>query len=214
MDQRLHDVPFALWVVGVAAGLLGVGLLLWLLFHAARGLVDQPRVPRSRATYGFYSVLCVALLAGAGGIFGLQRLLRDHARLDGGKTRVAEVRCQRSGAGKVRLTYAAARTPAVPASVESAGSSCVLTADLVTMRRFLGRVGMGTLVRVTRLGDEPRPPENPPWLVPAASTPAPLPMGLLVHHAREASVSVAPDDQAVFHLVASPEGLALEKSGG
>jgi hypothetical protein len=202
------------WAAGIGAGVLGAGLLLWLLFHAGRSLVDQPRVPRSRATYGFYTMLCVVLLAGAGVSFGLQRLMRDHARLDG-KTRMAEVRCERAGAGKVRLTYAAANAPAARASVESAGSSCELAADLVTMRSFMRRLGMGNLVRVTRLGGEARPPENPGWLTPDVRSPSALPLRLLVHDAREATVSLPPDDKAVFHLVASPEGgLALEKSGG
>jgi hypothetical protein len=201
------------WAAGIVAGVLGAGLLLWLLFHAGRSLVDRPRVPRSRATYGFYGMLCVILLAGAGVAFGLQRLLRDHARLES-KATVAEVRCQRTSAGKLRITYTALRAPADPSSVESAGPSCELAAELVTMRSFLHRLGMGTLVRVTRLGGEARPAQNPAWLVPDARSPGALPLRLVVRDARETTVSLPPDDKAVFNLVASPEGLALEKSGG
>ena len=215
MDQRLHEIPFGLWTAGIVAGLAGAALLVWLLWHAGRGLVDRPRVPRSRATYGFYTLLCLLLLAGAGITFGMGRLLRDHARVDAsGKARVAEVRCQRGSTGKVRMTYAAAKAPTTPASIESAGSSCQLEADVVTMRSFLGRVGMGTLVRVTRVGGEARPPENPAWLVFDPRAPGALPLSLLVRDAKQATLSVPPDDKAIFHLVATPQGLAFEKSGG
>jgi hypothetical protein len=215
VDQRLHEIPFVLLAAGIVAGLVGGGLLVWLLWHAGRGLVDRPRVPRSRATYGFYTLLCLVLLAGASVTLGLGRLLRDHARLDG-KTPVAEVRCERTSAGKVRITYSETKssTSSAPAPIEASGPSCELTADLVTMRSLLGRLGMGTLVRVTRVGREPRPPQNPAWLVPDAAVPAGLPLALVVRDSRVTTVTVQPDDKAVFHLVATPDGLALEKSTG
>ena len=217
----MHEIPFGLWAAGIVAGLVGAGLLVWLLWHAGRGLVDRPRIPRSRATYGFYTLLCAVLLVGAGVIFSLARLLRDHARLDvPGRAAVAELRCQKGGPGKVRITYSEARSPTLPASIESPGASCELAADVVTMRSLLGRLGMGTLVRVTRVGSEARPPQNPPWLVPDTALPGSLPLGLLVRDAKAATVSVKPDEKAVYHLVATPTGLALqesvavEKSGG
>jgi hypothetical protein len=217
MTGPIHELPVGLAVVGTVAGLVGAGLLVLLLWHAFRRVVDSPRIPLSKATYGALSVVCLVLL-GVGLVrLGIGRLLRDHARLDGagGKTRVAEVRCTPVAAGKVRITFAPIGAgTAKPEQFESNGPGCRVSAELVTMRALPARLGVATLVRVTQVGEEARPPENPDWLVPPANTVPGFPLALVVRGARSTSVSATPDARAVSHLVASPAGLELEKSGG
>jgi hypothetical protein len=217
MTGPIHELPVGLAVVGAVAGLAGVVLLAWLLWHAFRRVVDQPRIPLSKATYGALSLVCLALLAVGLVRLGIGRLLKDHARLDGagGKTRVAEVRCTPVSAGKVRITFAPVGAgTAKPEQFESNGPGCRVSAELVTMRALPARLGVATLVRVTRVGEEARPPENPDWLVPPPDAAPGFPLALVVRGARSTSVSAAPDERAVYHLVASPSGLELEKSGG
>jgi hypothetical protein len=216
MTGPIHEVPIALSVAGTVAGVAGAVLLAWLVWHALRRVVDSPRVPLSNATYLVLSLLCLALL-GVGLVrLGIGRLLRDHARLDAGgnKTRVAEVRCAPGAAGKVRITFAPVGAATAPEQFESAGPGCLLAAELVTMRALPARLGVGTLVRVTRVGEAARPAGNPPWLVPAPDAAPRFPLALVVREARTTSVSAQPDAQAVYHLLASPAGLELEKQTG
>jgi hypothetical protein len=162
MTGPIHEVPIALSVAGTVAGVAGAVLLVWLVWHAFRRVVDSPRIPLSNATYFVLSLVCAALLAVGLVRLGIGRLLRDHARLDanGSKTRVAEVRCTPGAAGKVRITFAPVGAAGAPEQFESAGPSCQVSAELVTMRALPARLGVGTLVRVTRVGEAPRPPEN------------------------------------------------------
>src|SRR5215213_11986853 len=103
MSGSLHEIPVALKTIGVVAGVVGAILFLWLIWHALRRVIDSPRVPMSRATYTVLGLVCLVLLAVAAFPFGVGRLLRDHARVDGAqRTRVAEVRCAPAAKGKVR----------------------------------------------------------------------------------------------------------------
>jgi hypothetical protein len=216
MSGTLHEIPVALKTIGVVAGVVGAILFLWLIWHALRRLVDSPRVPMSRATYFVLGMLCLVLLAVAAFPVGVGRLLRDHARVDGGqRTRVAEVRCAPAAKGKVRITYAPTGGDAADEEqIESAGPSCRLLAEVVTLRALPARLGLGTLVRVTEVGEAARPSEMPAWLLPAPDQSPRFPLALVVRQARRTSLQAPPDAAAVYHLVASPQGLALERSTG
>jgi hypothetical protein len=207
-----HDSPYLLIAVGGVAGLAGLILFLWLASAALKRLFDRPRVPLGRATYVILTALCGGLLTLGGVAYGIGRLLRDHARLEG-RVRLAELRCEKGAPGHVRITFSPANTTLAPERIESIGSTCLGSADLVRMRALPSRLGVSALVRVTRVGEANRPVLNPEWLRPGSPT-APWPMGLVVRDSHAASVAAAPDARAVYQLVASPEGLTLEKSGG
>ncbi len=212
MTGSLHDSPYLLIAVGGAAGLAGAVLFLWLASCALRRLFDRPRVPLGGATYVIVTALCAGLLSIGGVAYGITRLLRDHARLEG-RVRLAELRCEQGAPGRVRITFAPVEGSAQPQSFDSAGTACLVSADLVRMRALPSRLGVSALVRVTRVGETSPPTRNPEWLRPGSPS-VPWPMGLVVREWQAASVAAAPETGAVYQVVASPEGLVLEKSGG
>lgn len=215
MFLSLHELPLALKAVGIVAGVLGAVLFVWLGWHALRRVLDSPRIPLGGATYFILGLLCVGLLAVAAVPLGVGQLLREHALVDGAGTRVAEVRCTPAGAGKVRISFTPTRSPDGAAEqVESAGPDCRLSAELVTLRSLPARLGLGALVRVTNVGEATRPSGLPSWALPGPNSPPPFPMALLVRQARVTSVQAAADAGAIYHLVASPHGVTLERAGG
>jgi hypothetical protein len=127
---------------------------------------------------------------------------------------MGEVRCARIGAGRVRITFAPSVQGAVPEQVDSAGPSCELGTEVYTMRAVPARLGFGALARVTHLGEATRPTEVPAWLRAAPDSRPTWPLALVVRQARATSVKADPDPRAVYHLVASPEGVVLERAGG
>jgi hypothetical protein len=211
VTSAAHDSPYLLILVGGAAGLAGLILFLWLAGRALRWLFDRPRVPLGAATYVIATAVCGALLTVGGVSYGISRLLRDHARLDG-RVHLAELRCEQAAPGRVRITFSPVDPGLQPEHFDIVGSSCLVSADLVRMRALPSRLGVPALVRVTRVGQASRPTHNPEWLRPGSPS-APWAMGLVVRDAQAASVA-APPDAGLYHLVASPEGLVLEKSGG
>ena len=215
MSGSLHEIPFALKSVGFVAGVLGIVLFLWLGWHALRRVLDSPRVPLSGATYFVLGVLCLALLVVAAVPLGVAQVLRQHARVNGDRTQVGEVRCTKAGAGKVRITFVrAGGGDSPPEQVESTGPSCRLSAEVVTLRGLPARLGLGTLVRITRMGEAARPSDVPAWLLPAPDVPPPFPFALLVRGSRLTALQATPDERAVYQLVATPAGVALERAGG
>jgi hypothetical protein len=212
VTSTAHDSPSLLIAVGGVAGLVGAILFLWLASRALGRLFDRPRVPLRAATYVVLTGLCGALLTVGGVAYGIVRLLRDHARLEG-RVRLAELRCEKGAPGHVRITFSPVDTTVQPESIDSVGSACLVSADLVRMRALPSRLGVSALVRVTRVGEASRPTHNPEWLRPG-SPQAPWAMGLVVRDSQAASVAAAPDAKTVYQVVASPEGLVLEKSGG
>jgi hypothetical protein len=214
MSGALHEIPVIVKTVGAVAGVLGVLLFLWLLWHGLRRVVDSPRIPMSRATYMVLGVLCLVMLAVAAFPLGVGRLLRDHARVDGQRTQVAEIRCAPGPRGTVRITYAPTGAGDAPAEqIESTGPSCRLSAEVVTLRALPARLGLGTLVRITQVGENARPSEAPDWLLPVPDVAPAFPMALVVRQARRVSLQAQPDAGAVYHLMASPDGLALHTAG-
>jgi hypothetical protein len=214
MSGSLHEIPVGLKTIGAVAGVLGVLLLLWLVWRGLGRVLDRPRIPMGRATYLVLGLLCVVMLAVAAFPLGVGRLLRDHARIDGLRTQVAEVRCAPAPQGKVRITFAPTGAgQAAPEQVESTGPSCRLSADLVTLRALPARLGLGTLVRITQVGEATRPTDAPDWLLPVPDVAPAFPMALVVRQARRVSLQAQPDAAAVYHLVASPDGLALHAAG-
>jgi hypothetical protein len=211
-----HDPPYLLIAVGGAAGLAGLVLFLWLAWRALRRMVNSPRVPLGAATYVILTALCGGLLTVGGAAYGISRLLRDHARLDG-RVRLAELRCEKTAPGRVRITFApwgtSAPSPDRSEQIESNGSDCRVSADLVRLRALPSRLGVSALVRVSRVGESTVPAQNPEWLQPGHAVPA-WPLALVVRDSQTSSVAALPDARAVYHLVASPDGLVLEKSGG
>jgi hypothetical protein len=214
MSGSLHEIPVILKTIGAVAGVLGVLLFLWLAWHGLRRVLDSPRIPMSRATYMVFGLLCVVMLAIAAFPLGVGRVLRDHARVDGQRTQVAEVRCAPGPQGKVRITFAPTGAgQAAPEQIESTGPSCRLSAEVVTLRALPARLGLGTLVRVTQVGEAARPSEAPDWMLPVPDVAPAFPMALVVRQARRVSLQAQPDAAAVYHLVASPDGLALHTAG-
>jgi hypothetical protein len=207
-----HDSPYLLIAVGGVAGLAGLVLFLWLASRALARLFDRPRVPLGAATYVILTAMCGGLLTVGGVAYGIVRLLRDHARLDG-RVHLAELRCEQGAPGRVRITFSPNGVTNPPQSFDSAGSACLVSADLVRMRALPSRLGVPAMVRVTRVGEASPPTHNPDWLRPGSPT-APWALGLVVRESQAASVAAAPDAAAVYQLVASPDGLVLEKSGG
>jgi hypothetical protein len=170
-------------------------------------------VPLGAVTYILLTALCGAALTVGGAAYATNRLLRDHARLEG-RVRLAELRCEKAAPGHVRITFApAAPSTDAPERIDSTGSACLVSADLVRLRALPSRLGVSALVRVTRVGQAERPSRNPEWLSTASSAP-PFPLTLMIRDAQTTSVAAAPDARAVYQVVASPEGLVLEKSGG
>jgi hypothetical protein len=84
----------------------------------------------------------------------------------------------------------------------------------VDLRSGLGILGPTRLSRIEGVGSQAgaleRPRVNPEWLTPRAS-PRLAPINLLVHDARQTSLSV-PVGGERFYLLASPSGPALEKA--
>ena len=194
------------------AGAVGLVLFLWLASRALGRLFDRPRVPLGAGTYVILTALCGVMLTVGGVAYGISRLLRDHARLEG-RVRLAELRCEKAAPGHVRITFSPVDPTVQPERFDSVGSACLVSADLVRMRALFSRLGVSALVRVTRVGQASRPTLNPEWLRPG-SPEAPWAMGLVVRDSQAASVAAAPDAKTVYQVVASPDGLVLEKSGG
>jgi len=219
VTSPLHDSPYLLIAVGGAAGVVGLILFLWLAWRALRRLFNSPRVPLGAATYVILTALCGGLLTVGGAAYGISRLLRDHARLEG-RVRLAELRCEKAAPGRVRITFApwgsSAPAPERTEQIESAGSDCRVSADLVRLRALPSRLGVSALVRVSRVGESNRPTLNPEWLQPshASASLGRWPLALVVRDSQTSSVAAPADSRATYHLVASPEGLVLEKSGG
>lgn len=212
MPSFAPDTPYLLIAVGGVAGLAGLILFLWLFLRALGRLFDRPRVPLGAATYAVMTVLCAGLLGLGAVAYGITQLLRDHARLEG-RVRLAELRCETAAPGYVRITFSPVDGKVPPQRIDSPGTACVVSADLVRMRALPSRLGVSAMVRVTRVGEASPPLQNPEWLRPG-NTAAPWPLGLVVRGSHAASVAAAPDARAVYQVVASPEGLTLEKSGG
>jgi hypothetical protein len=198
--------------VGGVAGLVGLVLFLWLALRGLARLFDRPRVPLGPATYIILVALCGGMLTVGGAAYGIARLLRDHARLEG-RVRLAELRCEKAGPGHVRITFAPSNSGTSPERIDSVGSACLVSADLVRLRSWPSRLGVSALVRVTKVGEAERPSQNPVWLSTASTAPQ-WPMSLMIRDAQTTSVAAAPDARAVYQVVASPDGLVLEKSGG
>jgi hypothetical protein len=211
MSGTLHEIPVVLKTIGAVAGVLGVLLLLWLVWHGLRRVIDSPRIPMSRATYLVLGLLCLVMLAVAAFPLGVGRLLRDHARIDEQGTQVAQIRCTPGPQGKVTITYAPVGDGAVAEQIESTGPSCRLLAEVVTLRSLPARLGLGTLVRVTQVGEATRPTDAPSWLLPVPDVAPAFPMALVVRQSRRVSLQAQPDAAAVYHLVASPDGLAFHR---
>ena len=217
LNLSAHDYPYPLIVVGGFAGLVGVVLFLWLTSRALGRLFDRPRVPLGAGTYFMLTVLCAGALAVGGAAFATTRLLRDHARLEG-HVRLAELSCEQAAPGHVRISFTPADASAESSDrrersepIDSAGATCVVWADLIRLRTLPSRLGVSTLVRVSRVGETERPSHNPEWLS-TASTAPPFPLQLIIRDAQTTSVAAAPDPRAVYQVVASPQGLTLEKS--
>lgn len=211
MSGSLHEIPVAVKTIGVVAGVLGAGLFFWLLLRALGRLFDRPRIPMSRATYVVLSLLCLVLLAVAALPLGIGQVLRDHARIDGQSTQVAEVRCTPAAQGKVHIRFSprGADASAPAESIESTAGSCHLSAEVVTLRALPRHLGLGTLVRVTQVGEAALPSETPAWALPVPDVTPTFPMLLVVRQTRRVSLQASPNKATVYQVVASPDGVAL-----
>ena len=214
MSGALHEIPVVLKTIGAVAGVLGVLLLLWLVWHGLRRVMDSPRIPMSRATYMVLGLLCLVMLAIAAFPLGVGRLLRDHARIDGQRTQVAEVRCAPGAAGQGahhlslrrvrRRRPSRSRAPGPAAGCRPRSSPCARCRRGWGWARWCG----------SRRWARPRGRRDAPgWLLPVPDVAPAFPMALVVRQARRVSLQAQPDAAAVYHLVASPDGLALHTAG-
>lgn len=196
----------------VLAAVIGGGLLLWLLWRGLTRMADRPRIPMDPATYVILAVLCGGLLGVAALTFGISRLFGDHAAVEG-QVELAQVRCEPAAPGRVRLTY----TPKAASNtneqqVETTGEACSVSARLINLRSFVGRLGVGTLARVTQVGDQEQPGKSPAWLLPEDKRIGPL--APLVRDARSTSVTIPAEVGASYRLLVSSRGLELARSDG
>ncbi|HXI60172.1 MAG TPA: hypothetical protein VNO55_29110 [Polyangia bacterium] len=222
MLQVISHTPSRLIIgalVGAAVAVLLAAVLGW---HALRRLFGVPRVPRPRATYMALVTLWAGMLALSGAAVVMALLLRDHQAVDG-RTRLAELRCQAVGPGRVQMELtttpsSATDQPSAPALAperyEIQGDACVVSVMQIDLRSGLGILGPTRLSRIEGVGSQTgaleRPRVNPEWLTPRASQRL-APINLLVHDARQTSLSV-PAGGERFYLLASPSGPALEKA--
>ena len=215
MTSSAHDSPSLLILVGGVAGVVGAILFLWLASRALRRLFDRPRVPLGAATYVILTALCgacspwAASLTASPGCCAITPGWTDAC----GWPSSAARRGLPAACASPSPRSTPPSSPSAPEQIDSVGSACLVSADLVRMRALPSRLGVSALVRVTRVGEASRPTQNPEWLRPG-SPEAPWAMGLVVRESHAASVAAAPDAGTVYQLVASPDGLVLEKSGG
>ena len=179
ISRTLHEVPVVLKTIGAVAGVLGVLLLLSLVSHGLRRVLDRPRIPMSRATYMVLGLLYVGMLAVAAVPLGVGRVLRDHARVDGRRTQVAEFRSAprpRARCASPTLRSATGRSPSrsrAPAQLPAARRR--RHPALAARAPGPGHAGAG---RAGRRSDAPD--GAPGWLLPVPDVAPTFPIALLV----------------------------------
>jgi hypothetical protein len=200
--------------IGLVAGVIGLGFIVWFLTRGLGALIDgvagRPRIPRARTTYTIFTGLCVFSFALAITSMNLARLIHTHARIYQ-PTRIGDLRCEPVAGGKVRTTFSTVSPhPTASESVAEVGSNCRIEASVVTMRGLPARLGVPAILRVTQVGHREMPLEEPSWWNTNLGM---FPLGLLVRGSTTAEATATPDAAAVWVVVATPTGLVLKPSG-
>jgi hypothetical protein len=201
--------------IGLVAGVIGAAFVVWFLIRAAGaafdGVAGRPRIPRARTTYTIFAGLCLVSFALAIASMNLARLMATHVRIVG-PTRVGDLRCELLRGGQVRATFSSVSPhPVASESVAETGPNCRIEASMMTMRQLPARLGMPEMWRVSHVGHKDLPAEDPRWWNPRLGV---FPLGLLVRGSTSAEATTAPDETAVWAVIATPTGLVLQKSGG
>ena len=200
--------------IAVVAALLALGFLLWFVGQAVAKVIDvvasRQRIPRARTTYLVFAILCGAFLILASASVSAARLLHSHTRVTG-PTRLGEVRCDSLAKGNVRTTFSAAppTTPVIETAEEPA-ASCRIEVAVVTLRGLPARFGIGSLARITQIGNKSVPSNDPEWWTPQLGF---FPLRLLVRESVNVQASSAPDGIPLSAVVDTPPGLILRPGG-
>jgi hypothetical protein len=196
--------PAALVVFGITGSAIGGLLLVVLLWHGLRRLLDLPRIPRGPGFYLFLVIACAFLFGG--GVLSLivaaalddWEPVRDHAPL-------AEVRCQRAGNG-AHLTVVPLATDGARGreeTVELQAPLCDLSIARLTFTPPLTRLGEHQ--RITRMAGRPRPGPTPIWRT------LPQPLGLPLATADDHQLSIPVEDAHPYRVVADGHGFRVER---
>jgi hypothetical protein len=210
-----HVSPSLLLGIGLVAGVIGVGFVVWFVARATGAVVDgiagRPRIPRARTTYTIFATLCVVSFVVAIAAMNLGRLIHTHARVVD-PVRIGDLRCEAVAGGLVRTTFSTVSPhPVASESVAEKSPTCRIEASVVTMRLVPAKLGVPTIWRVTQVGHKDLPAEEPTWWNPNLGL---FPLGLLERRSTSAEATATPDPTAVWAVVATPTGLVLKPSGG
>jgi hypothetical protein len=201
--------------IGLVAGVIGLGFVIWLVGRAigaiADGVAGRPRIPRARTTYTIFSALCLLSFVLAIASMNLARLIYTHARV-GEATRIGDLRCEALADGLVRTTFSSVSPhPVASESVAEQAPSCRIEASVMTMRQLPARLGISAVLRITQVGHKELPAEEPTWWNSKLGL---FPLKLLMRGSSSTEATTAPDGAAVWAVVATPTGLLLQRSGG
>jgi hypothetical protein len=199
--------PAALVVFGITCTALAGVVILILIWHAVRRVLDIPRVPRGPGSYVVMVVATAGLLALGLGAFLVAAGLEDWPAP--GRAPLAEVRCHKLPPTGARLSFVplaadGARSPEEVESVSSP-SGCVLGFQRLRFAAPLARFGLTERVRLSRVGSRVRPAGTPSWRA------LPQPLGAPVALASDEQLPVPAEDDRPYRLLTDARGLRLEK---
>jgi hypothetical protein len=209
-----HVTSSLLLGIGLVAGVIGLGFLIWFLGRAIGAVVDgvagRPRIPRARTTYTIFSALCGLSFLLAMTSLNLARLIHTHARIFE-PTRIGDLRCEAVPGGMVRTTFSSVSPhPVASESVSEKASTCRIEASVAAMRQLPAKLGIPAIWRVTQVGHKEVPAEEPSWWNANLGL---FPLGLVMRGTSKAEATATPDPIAVWAVVATPTGLQLQRSG-
>jgi hypothetical protein len=207
MTGWLAQVPGTLLATVLIGGALTVALTALLAWHAARRLLDIPRVPKPPAMYVALGGCWLALVAGCAAAIATIVLLRDYRRVDS-PTELAEVRCTPTGEDRAQVDLRPG--PLAPAErYEVEADGCVVWVNHVELRPGLSALGVRALSRVEGVGTFARRAVNPTWLRPRAQQQGRF-VNLLVRRAETVPVAVPMTTGTRVVLVSSPGGPVIQ----
>jgi hypothetical protein len=199
----LAHAPRPLLIVGTIALGVAVGLLLLMLWHVLRRLLNIPRVPLWGGTY--VMMFITALLLSATGLmaFAIGDALIDWPAVGDGP--VAEVRCQPATGGgtELRLVPLPTRTPETRVPVTG---SCTMRATLLRFAAPIEGLGIGARYQIDVTSAVRPTTVTPGWRA------LPQPLGLPVATTRTETLLMATDAGALWRVTAGETALHLERA--
>jgi hypothetical protein len=193
--------PSSLVVFGITCAILAALLILLLVWHAVRRILDVPRVPRGAGFYVLMVVVAAAALGAGVGALVVAAALDDWPGVIGQPAQ-AELRCRRQSPTAARLSF----VPLDPRGPEEAEvvPACEVAVDRLRFGGRLNRFGLFERFRLAQVGTRARPPGTPEWRA------LPQPFGVPVAGISQQRLAVPPDDQP-YRLVADDRGIRLDK---